>query len=53
MALGSLTETLSHAYIALDLGYIDSKVLQLIESKVRDLHKMLNGLNKTAKGKYT
>lgn len=48
IALGSLTETLSHAFIAHDLGYIQGKELQLIEEKVVEIHKMTNGLIKSA-----
>jgi four helix bundle protein len=47
MALGSLTETLSHAYIAYDLGFMPDKELKSIEEKVTDLHKMINGLIKS------
>ena len=46
-ALGSLTETLSHFYIAYDLGFISSEELKLIEDKTEDLHKMINGLIKS------
>lgn len=48
IALGSLTETLSHAYIAHDLGFITAKELELLEERVTDLHKMINGLIKSA-----
>ncbi|OGL30944.1 hypothetical protein A3F37_00245 [Candidatus Saccharibacteria bacterium RIFCSPHIGHO2_12_FULL_41_12] len=51
IALGSLTETLSHAYIANDLGFLPSDRLQLLEEKVTDIHKMTNGLIKSAKGR--
>lgn len=47
MALGSLTESLSHAYIANDLGFIPDEELKSIEEKVTDLHKMINGLIKS------
>lgn len=47
IALGSLTETLSHAYIAHDLGFITAKELELLEERVTDLHKMINGLIKS------
>lgn len=53
MALGSLTETLSHAYVANKLGFIDSDRLQLLELKCEDVHKMTNGLIKSAKGRNT
>lgn len=46
-ALGSLTETLSHAFIAYDLSFIPDKELKSIEEKVTDLHKMINGLIKS------
>jgi four helix bundle protein len=51
MALGSLTETLSHSYIASDLGFLKPSELELIEQEVTDLHKMLNGLIKSAQGR--
>ncbi|HLB66582.1 MAG TPA: four helix bundle protein [Candidatus Saccharimonadales bacterium] len=53
MSMGSLTEALSHAYIAHDLGFIKPTDLQLIETKVSDLHKMLNGMIKKAPGRNT
>jgi four helix bundle protein len=51
IALGSLTETLSHAYIALDLGYIKRQDIINLETLIADLQKMLNGLFKSAKGR--
>ncbi len=51
IALGSLTETLSHAYIACDLGYIKQPELQQLEPKVIELHKMINGLIKSARSR--
>ena len=51
MSMGSLTETLSHAYIAHDLGFIKQSELMDIESHITDIHKMLNGMMKSAKGK--
>ncbi len=48
IALGSLTETLSHGYIAYDLKYISEEKLRLLEQKTTDLHKMINGLIKSA-----
>lgn len=53
IALGSLTEALSHAYIANDLGFLTSDKLQLLEEKVTDIHKMINGLIKTAEGRLS
>jgi four helix bundle protein len=53
MALGSLTETLSHAFIGYKLGFVTQERLQLIEKSCEDLHKMINGLMKSAKGKNT
>jgi len=53
ISLGSLTETLSHAYIAFDLGFIKQTDLQFIEERVADLHKMINGLIKSAQGRNT
>ena len=49
--LGSLTETLSHIYIALDLGYINDQELQEFSTRTENIHKMLNGLIKSAKGR--
>ena len=48
IALGSLTETVSHCYIAFDLGYLSKDDLHIIESESTDLHKMINGLIKSA-----
>lgn len=48
IALGSLTETLSHLYIAQDLGFIKLNELQLLDEKAIDIHKMTNGLIKSA-----
>jgi four helix bundle protein len=53
IALGSLTETISHVYIAQDLGFLHQKDIELIEEKGRDLHKMINGLMKSAQEKHT
>jgi len=52
IGIGSLTETLSHLYIANELGYITKEELNHIETKYAELSKMLNGMIKTAKGKY-
>ena len=46
IALGSLTETLSHLYIAHDLEFIDQDELQWYEREMTDLHKMINGMIK-------
>lgn len=51
ISLGSLTETLSHLYIAQDLGYISEQELQEFTNKTENIHKMLNGLIKSAKGR--
>lgn len=51
MALGSLTETESHAYIARDLGYLNIKDLDNVLAQTMDLHKMINGLMKSAQGR--
>jgi len=51
MSLGSLTETMSHAYIAHDLGYINETTLNKLLLESADLQKMLYGLMKTAEGK--
>lgn len=51
IALGSLTETLSHTYIATDLNFIKPEELGIIEEKVEVLHKMTNGLIKKAPGR--
>ena len=48
IALGSLTETLSHLYIAHDLGFLGQVNIQSIEGEVTDLHKMINGLMRSA-----
>lgn len=51
MALGSLTETASHSYIAQDLGYLSDTDLVLVLAQISDINKMINGLIKSAKGK--
>jgi four helix bundle protein len=51
MALGSLTETISHAYIASDLGYLKELELEQILNLAGDLRKMTNGLMKSAQGR--
>jgi four helix bundle protein len=48
IALGSLTETLSHSYIACDLGFMQAEDLQSLKEKVENIHKMINGLIKSA-----
>jgi four helix bundle protein len=52
IALGSLTETLSHAYIAFDLGFLHDTDIKFIETKTTDLQKMINGLIKSAQGRF-
>ncbi len=51
IALGSATETLSHTYIAFDLGFIQKTDIQYMEEQIMDVHKMINGLIKTAKAR--
>ncbi len=51
IALGSLTETLSHSYIAFDLGYIHKEDLDMIENNVTNVQKMTNGLTKSAQSR--
>jgi four helix bundle protein len=51
MALGSLTETVSNAYIASDLRYVKTLELSAMISQMTDLHKMINGLMKSAQGR--
>lgn len=53
IALGSLTETQSHCYIAYDLGYLTKSDLLIIEERSIDLHKMINGLMRSAQEKNT
>lgn len=53
MALGSLTETQSHTYIARDLGFLADDDSVLILEISGTLHKMINGLMKTAQGRNT
>ena len=48
IALGSLTETLSHLYIAADLNFIKPQQLVIIEERCTVIHKMINGLIKKA-----
>lgn len=51
IALGSATETLSHAYIAYDLGFIQKTDIQYMHEQITNVHKMINGLIKTAPGR--
>ena len=51
MALGSQTETLSHSYIACDLGYLQELDLQDIMIHTTEVSKMINGLIRTAEGR--
>jgi len=51
VALGSLTETLSHLYIAIDLGYIAKDEALIFEDKFTALHKLINGLIKSAQSR--
>lgn len=53
MALGSLTETQSHAYIASDLDFLTNEQLDGIINSATELSKMINGLKKTAQGRNT
>ena len=53
MALGSLTEILSHAFIARDIGFLSATKLEYIDRQMTELHKMINGMMKSAKGKNT
>ena len=53
MALGSLTETQSHVYIAQDLEFLTEDNLLIIMEITGTLHKMINGLIKTAQGRNT
>jgi four helix bundle protein len=48
IALGSLTETLSHSYIAYDLGFIDHQTVEAFELNCTELQRMINGMIKTA-----
>jgi len=49
IALGSLLENESHAYIASDLGYLDLANLNKLLEGSTDLQKMIRGLMRTAK----
>ena len=49
ISLSSATETLSHLYISFDLGYISKEQLREFEVKTENIHKMTNGLIKSAK----
>lgn len=51
VALGSLTETLSHAYIAYDLGFFKEDALKYYVEETEAIHKMINGMIKTSKGR--
>ncbi len=49
ISLGSATELRSQVLLAKDLEYIISSDLDLVESKMLKLHKLLNGLIKSSK----
>lgn len=51
IALGSLTESLSHLYISEELGYINNSKLAELKHKQENISKMLNGMIKAAKTK--
>lgn len=51
IALGSLTESLSHMYIAADLGFCAPDTLKWYEQESEGLHKMINGMIKTSRGR--
>jgi four helix bundle protein len=51
IALGSLTETLSHSYIAHDLGFLSQDALEYYIEETEVLHKMINGMIKTSQGR--
>lgn len=53
MALGSLTELISHCYISFDLEYLNAQVLEKTLADADDLERMIRGLMKTAQGKNT
>jgi len=53
IALGSLTEALSHSYIASDLGFMKQKDIQFLEEKGSDINKMINGMMKSAQERNT
>lgn len=53
MALGSLTEVQSHLYIAQALEFINTETTEVLIDETIDLHKMINGLKKTAIGRNT
>ena len=53
MSLGSLTEVQSHLYIATDLEFFTKDELTKLINETIELHKMINGLKKSAKGRNT
>lgn len=52
-ALGSLTEVQSHLYIACDLKFLDSRMLDKLINETIEVQKMINGLKKSAMGRNT
>lgn len=48
VALGSLTEVMSHLYIVRELGYCDENELQLYLETCENTHKMIRGLMKSS-----
>lgn len=53
MALGSLTESQSFLYTALDVGYIEEDVRKSLYDQSVQSHKLLNGLIKSTKRRIT
>lgn len=45
MALGSLAETKSHMYLALDLGYVNESEFNEVYGRLDELGRMIFGLN--------
>ncbi len=52
MAKGSLTELQNQLLVARDVGYITNNVFQEIAQQTIAVHKLLNGLLKSASAKY-
>lgn len=50
VALGSITEIQSHLYIANDLGYLKDGDLEKLVDQSIEIHKMINGMIKSAGG---
>jgi len=53
IAQGSVTELQNHLLIARDIGYLNTETFHKLEDQTIVVHKLINGLIKSARGKNT